>query len=99
MDFACNCCESEIFYRLTSGRVCYSYPRELLYFTDSPQSPVAEVLYAVFRGLGVKLEIDQLHLDVHGVFRGAHRVAVGRAEASAVLTAMLLGGIQVSVIR
>jgi hypothetical protein len=51
------------------------------------------------RGLGVRLEIDQLHLDIQGVFGGAHRVAVGRAEASAVLTAMFLGGIQVSVIR
>lgn len=91
--------EAEIFHRLAAGRVCYCPAREAIYFTDSPHLQVAELLNRVFGGLGRKADIEQLHLDTHGVFRGAHRVAVRAPDAGTVLAALRLAGIQVMVMR
>ncbi len=91
--------EAEIFYRLAAGRVCYCPAREALYFTDSPHLQVAELLQLAFRGLGRNPGIEQLHLDLHGLFRGAHRVAIGSRDADAVLIALRLAGVQVEISR
>lgn len=93
------CSEAEIFHRLAAGRVCYCPAREAIYFTDSPHLQVAQLLNRVFSGLGRKADVEQLHLDLHGVFRGAHRVAVREPDAGAVLAALRLTGIQVMVMR
>lgn len=89
------CGEAEIFYRLSLGRVCYSYPRERLYFTDSGFLPVRRILLAAMRGLGKSPEIEQLHLDPHQVFAGACRVPVRARDADAILAALRLAGAEV----
>lgn len=93
------CGEAEIFYRLALGRVCYSRVRACLYFVHSAHIPVAEILGAVMRGQGTTATVEQLHLDPHGVFRGARRVPLPAARAETVLAALRLAGIQVSLLR
>lgn len=91
--------EAEIFHRLALGRVCYSYLHERLYFVHSAHVPVTEILNAVMRGHGEAAVIEQLHLDPHGVFKGARRVTLPATRAEPVLTAMRLANIQVALLR
>jgi hypothetical protein len=91
--------EAEIFYRLALGRVCYSYAREQLYFVHSSHVPVAQILSAALRGRGKTPVVEQLHLDPHGVLKGAQRVALSASDAEPVLTAMRLANIQITLLR
>lgn len=91
------CSEVEIFHRLAAGRVCYCPARQAIYFADPPNLEVGRLLTAVFMGLGRRPEFQQLHLDLHGVFRGAHRISLRDPDAAAVLVALRLAGMQVIV--
>jgi len=90
--------EQEIFYNLDSSRAHYDADRGLLYFMASPNAPVAEVLAAVFAGRSPPA-IERVDLDRHGMFNSGRRVALASDRVSAVLVALGIAGLRVTVSR
>lgn len=91
--------EANIFFNLCMDRVHYAPERNAIYFVDSSHIRVAETILAVLRGLGSEPEIEQLYLDQLSIFKSLKRVKVGPAEARAVLVALRMQGMQITVSR
>ena len=90
--------EHEIFYNLDGSRAHYDADRGQLYFMASPYAPVQEVLDAVFCGRRPP-PIERVDLDSHGMFNTGRRVALTAEWADAVLVALRLAGLRVTVAR
>lgn len=88
--------EGEIFYNLDSGWAHYDTGRGLLYFMASPHAPVQAVLEAVC-ATGRPPPIERVILDRHGMFHTGRRVALAAEWADAVLVALRLAGMRVTV--
>ena len=87
---------TEIYYNLGMDRVHYVPQTRSLYFPHSSYFPVLETLEAVFRGADTELEIEQLFMDRHGYYKGAQRTIVPASLTAAVLVALRLNGIRIS---
>jgi len=88
---------NEIFYNLDGRRVYYDSAENWLYFVDAPQDPVIRTITAALGGMGAAVVIEQLHLDIHRTFNAARRVALGSGQAGAVLIALRLAGVSVTI--
>ncbi len=88
--------ELEIFYNLDGNHVHYEDYSGRMYFVASEHSAVKSLIRAAFAGMRQVPLIDQLHLDPHGYFRGARRIQLTSAQATTVMVALRLGGIQIS---
>ncbi|MGB0722887.1 MAG: hypothetical protein ACPGU7_10885 [Gammaproteobacteria bacterium] len=84
--------DTELFYNLGVGRVFFDPERGLLYFVDSVQDPVPELVSSI---LGMPAVVEQLHMDRHGVFNAAKRIALRADQRDVVLVALRLHGYQV----
>lgn len=89
--------EVRIFYNLSMDRVHYFPRRNAIYFVDSVHVSSQDIIARVLHGMGATLRVEQLHLDKPGVFKGGKRVILNHRQASAVLVALRLQGIQVAV--
>lgn len=87
----------EIFYNLGLDRVHYVPQTQSLYFPHSRFFPIRETLESVYKGLGSPLVIEQLFVDRHGYYKGAQRIRVPDKIARAVLVALRLKGIKISI--
>jgi predicted permease len=89
--------EVRIFFNLAMNRAHFSPPRRALYFVDSRHVAVEAIIRAALTGMGVALRTDQLYLDELSIFKSVKRVCLGPAEAAAVLVALRLNGIQITI--
>ncbi|AKH19610.1 hypothetical protein [Sedimenticola thiotaurini] len=89
--------EADIFFNLCMDRVHYAPERHAIYFVDSCHVTVAETILAVLRGLECKPEIEQLYLDQLSIFKSLKRVKVKPEEARAVMVALRMQGMQITV--
>lgn len=89
---------NEIFFHLDHRRVYYDSRAGQLYFVGSPEDPVGRILSALLGDAAAGRLIEQLHLDAHHCFNGARRVGLDRTQATTVLTALRLAGIQSTVV-
>lgn len=88
---------NEIFYNLGMDRVHYVPQKKFLYFPHSRFFPILETLESVHKGLKQPLEIEQLFMDEHGYYKGAQRIFLSTEAAYAILVALRLRGIKISV--
>lgn len=89
--------EAGIFFNLAMNRALYSPPRSAIYFVDSHHVAVEEIIRAALTGMGVELRMEQLYLDALSIFKSVKRIGLTPAEAAAVMVALRLNGIQVTV--
>mgnify|MGYP003572867984 CR=1 FL=1 len=89
--------EVRIFYNLSMDRVHYFPQRNAVYFVDSLHVSSQATIIRVLQGMGVAAQVEQLHLDRPGIFKGGKRVILTEKQAAAVLVALRLQGIQVAV--
>ncbi len=87
---------NEIYFNLGMDRVHYVPQQNALYFAQSSHFPIDETIAAVYRGLDQQPQIEQLYLDIHGYYKGAQRIIMQDEVANAVLIALRLKGIIIS---
>jgi hypothetical protein len=87
----------EILYNLGMDRVHYVPQTQFLYFPRSTYFPILRTLESVYAGLETPLEIEQFFMDEHGCYKGAQRIFISTVEADAILVALRLRGIKISV--
>ena len=88
---------NEIFFCLDGRRVYFDRAAGFLYFVTGADDRVARTIRASLTGHGRTPVFEQLHLDSHGLFNGARRVALEAPEADAVLIALRLSGVRATV--
>ena len=88
---------NEIFFNLDAHRVYFDSCEGYLYFVDAPADLVTRTIRAALSGIQGSLVIEQLHLDTHRFFNAASRVALGGEQADAVLIALRLAGVAVTI--
>jgi antirestriction protein ArdC len=88
---------NEIYFNLGMDRVHYVPQKQFLYFPQSSYFPILSTLESVYAGLRTRLEIEQFFLDKHGYYKGAQRIFMSAETASAVLVALRLNGIKISI--
>lgn len=91
--------EASIFFNLCMDRAHYSPQAGAIYFVDSNYVKVADTIAKVFAGLGCELQIDQLYLDQLSIFKSLKRVKLTRQQAKAVLVALRIQGMQITIAR
>ncbi len=89
--------EKQIFYNLTTDRAHCCPRRNVVYFVASVHVAVHAIIGSVLKSMGAKMRAEQLYLDKHGAFLGGIRVTLSEGKAMAVLVALKLKGIQVSI--
>lgn len=90
---------NEIYFNLGMDRVHYVPQTHHLYFPHSSYFPILATLEAVYRGFRTQLEIEQLFMDQHGYYKGAQRIIMPTEIANAVLIALRLNSIKISIAR
>lgn len=88
---------NQIYFNLAMDRVHYVPQKNALYFAKSNHFPINEIIIAVYKGFAIQPEIEQLYLDVHGYYKGPQRIVMPEQEANAVLIALRLKGIKISI--
>jgi hypothetical protein len=88
---------NEIFFHLDGRRVYFDRTERYLYFVDSPRDLVKRTVLAALAGAQDPVIIEQLHLDTHKFFNGARRVNLTGEQAHAVLIALRLAGLTVTI--
>ena len=89
--------EVNIFFNLCMDRVHYVPARRAIYFVDSNHIKVADILERIFAGLQCELQIDQLYLDQLSVFKSLKRVVMTEIQARAVMVALRMEGMQITI--
>jgi len=92
-----NASHNQIYFNLVMDRVHYVPPASYLYFAKSSHFPILEIINAVYSGLGKTPQIEQLYLDEHGYYKGAQRIQMKKNETDAVLVALRMRGITISI--
>lgn len=90
-----NASELEIFYHLCVGRVYYKESSQSLYFVDSPEISISEIINKVFKGLNQQPVIQQLYMDVHSLFNAAFKIKLSKKQITVLLVALRLRGISI----
>lgn len=89
--------ELRIFYNLAMDRVHYFPRRNALYFVDSVYVSVPEIIGSVLTGMNAPPAVEQLYLDDKRYFKAGKRVLLPPRQANAVLVALRLEGIQITI--
>ncbi len=85
--------ELEIFSGLCVGRVFYRSADRCLFFVDSHNLSVSELIHSVFSGLQQMPRIQQLYMDEHQLIKAAFRIMLTPRQARRLLVALRLNGI------
>lgn len=89
--------EANIFFNLCMDRVHYSPGRSAIYFVDSSYVKVAETIDSVLKGLGCEPQVEQLYLDQLSIFKSLKRIRLDPTQARAVMVALRMQGMQITV--
>lgn len=92
-----NASHNQIYFNLGMDRVHYVPQTSLLYFAKSTHFPILYIIEAVYTGFDKSPRIEQLFLDEHGYYKGAQRILMPTDIANAVLVALRLRGIKISI--
>ena len=92
-----NATHTQIFYNLGMDRVHYTPQIGVLHFVNSEHFRVLDIIKTVYQGLGKIPRVEQLFLDGHGYYKGALMLSMSTGEVEAVLVALRLKGIKISV--
>ena len=88
-----------IFVKLREGKVHFVSTTRNLYFVDSLDFPVSEMIKNVFKGLKQTPDINQCYLDQHSYFKGAFCIQLNQTQHDAVLVALRLQGIVIKITK
>lgn len=88
---------TQIFYNLGMDRVHYVPQKHALYFANSEHFRILNTIRKVYHGLGRHPRLEQLYLDEHGYYKGSLLLTMDHTEASAVLAALRLSGVTISI--
>lgn len=88
---------TRIFYNLGMDRVHYVPATRTLHFVNSEHFQLQDTIENVYRGLGETFEFEQQYLDMHGYYKGALTLKMSRRASNAVLAALRLKGVQISI--
>ncbi len=88
---------TQIFYNLGPGRVHFDPSSSLMYFSDCPEPNIREMLVPVFKGFNENPNYIQMYLDDHQLLKGAVCLALPETQIAAVLTALRLNDIDLSI--
>lgn len=89
--------EMRIFYNLSMDRVHYFPNRNAIYFVESAYWAVLEIISVMLKGMGSPIRIEQMYLDKRSIFKGGKRVVLKPEQATPILVALRMKGIQVVV--
>jgi len=87
----------QIYFNLGMNRVHYVPQTCILYFANSSHFPIQNIISAVYAGCEETPQIEQLFLDKHGYYKGAQRIEMSAETARAVMVALRLRGIKISI--
>lgn len=87
----------QIFYNLGVGQVHYLPSERLLYFVESPNTPIVPMVRQACFCLSSQPEAEQLFLDRHSLIKGATRMQLTQEQANTILVALRLAGIRISI--
>ena len=85
--------ELEIFCSLCVGSVYYHRLKRRLYFVDSPELSISEIIHQVFNGLQQTAVIRQLYMDEHNLFSAARCIELTGNQRAALFAAFTISGI------
>ena len=88
-----------IFVKLREGKVHFVSTTRNLYFVDSLDFPVSEMIKKVFKGMKQIPDIYQCYLDQHSYFKGAFCIQLSASQHDAVLVALRLQGIVIKITK
>ncbi len=88
-----------IFVKLREGKVHYVSTSRNLYFVDSLDFPVSEMIKKVFKGMKQIPYINQCYLDQHSFFKGAYCIVLNESQYQPVLVALRLQGIVIKITK
>ena len=88
-----------IFVKLREGKVHFVSTTRNLYFVDSLDFPISEIISKVFKGLQQIPNINQCYLDQHSYFKGAFCIHLNASQHDAVLVALRLQGIVIKITK
>ncbi len=88
-----------IFVKLREGKVHFVSTTRNLYFVDSLDFPVSEMIRKVFKGMKQIPEFHQCYLDQHSFFKGAFCIQLNQTQHDAVLVALRLQGIVIKITK
>ena len=88
-----------IFVKLREGKVHFVSTTRNLYFVDSLNFPVSEMIKKVFKGMKQIPDISQCYLDQHSYFKGAFCIQLNASQNDAVLVALRLQGIVIKITK
>lgn len=86
----------EIFCSLCVGCVYYRDENHTLYFVDSPNLSISEIVDKVFRGLNQTPRVRQLYMDEHKLFSAALCVQLTVMQRRALFPAFTLSGVHIT---
>ncbi len=92
-----NATHTQIFYNLGMDRVHFAPQSDILHFVNSEHFRVLDIIKTVYQGLGTIPRVEQLFLDEHGYYKGALMLSMSAGEVEAVLVALRLKGIKISI--
>lgn len=85
---------NEIFFHLDVQTVYHDADAGLLYFIDEPHGTVRRTMQGALAGIRPDLSTQQMHLDPHRLFGGAHCARLSEEEARIVLVALRMAGVR-----
>ena len=85
--------ELEIFSGLCVGRVFYQSAERRLFFVDSHNLSITDIIHTVFAGMAQRPRIRQLYMDEHNLIKAAFSIALTPRQARRLLVALRLNGI------
>lgn len=88
--------ELEIFCSLCVGCVYYRVASRTLYFVDSPDLSISEIIEQVFRGLNQTPVFQQLYMDEHQLFSAAMCIQITVSQKIAMFSAFTLSGVHIT---
>ncbi len=88
--------ELEIFCSLCVGCVYYREENRTLYFVDSPDLSISEIIVQVFKGLHQTPVLRQLYMDEHSLFSAATSVQLTVVQKNVLFPAFVLGGVHIT---
>ncbi len=88
-----------IFVKLREGKVHFVSTTRNLYFVDSLDFPVSDMIKKVYKGMQQTPDINQCYLDQHSFFKGAFCIQLNQTQHDAVLVALRLQGIVIKITK
>ncbi|MBD3610313.1 MAG: hypothetical protein HUJ30_07160 [Gammaproteobacteria bacterium] len=87
--------ELEIYYNLCAGRVYFQEDSRKLYFVDSPEVDITNIIEIVFSHFDTTPNIEQLYMDQPNYIKASFCIALNENEIASILVALRVSGIHI----